>query len=493
MFLSSTFNFLDLLPLIIILILGIVLFFKLEELRKTKESLMKLQKTLEETDEQAKLILKTDLELNKTQEQLDKKINSLYTLQKISQEIATTLDENEIFSRIKDIHILELGFERAILFLDDLNKKPSLKLNIGYRPKEIENILDQITIDFYQTIKTKNIISSLDKNDSLIGPILNLFNINSFLIVGITSKEKGVCGFIMVANTSSNMTVNEGDQELITILASQISQALENAHLFEQTWRNQQELEKKVEERTQELSLALEQIKEVSKRKTSFISAVSHELRTPLTSIKGYASILLTEKLGTIPEAIKERLERINRHSDELTALVNDLLDLSRIESGRVQMNLETINLKDIADSSCELLSHQAKERGIDLRNLIGKNLSAVYVDRSQISRVFINLIGNALKFTPKQGKITLEAKEISNNIEVNIADTGIGISEHDAKLIFDEFYRVDNSINETVKGTGLGLALVKSIIEAHKGKIWVKSKVGSGSTFSFSLPFLKK
>jgi len=317
---------------------------------------------------------------------------------------------------------------------------------------------------------------------------MEIYQVNSFVISPILPKE-GEKGFLFVGAENADASIDEGDEELITILANQLGQALENARLFEKTWHAHQELEQKVEERTRELTLALDEIQKISKRKSDFISAVSHELRTPLTSIKGYASILLTGKLGDIPLEVRERLDRINRHSDELAHLVNDLLDISRIESGKLTMKQETQDLRHIVERVFDLLSGQLKEKQLNFSFTFPDDANSVFADHSQIEHVFINLIGNAIKFTPVQGKIIICSQRIDQEIQVDITDTGCGIAEKDQEAIFEEFYRVDNAINETTKGTGLGLTLVKRIIEAHNGKIWIKSKEGSGSTFSFTLP----
>ena len=155
-----------------------------------------------------------------------------------------------------------------------------------------------------------------------------IFGARSFVISPILPKE-GNKGFLFVGTDNPETLLTEGDEELITVLANQLGQALENARLFEKTWRTQQGLEKKVEERTGELTHLLDEVKKISKRKTDFVSSVSHELRTPLTSIKGYASILLAGKLGEIPPEIKGRLEKINRHSDEPLHIVNNTFYIS--------------------------------------------------------------------------------------------------------------------------------------------------------------------
>lgn len=442
-------------------------------------------------DEQAKLIVRTDIELNKTQEELDKKIASLYALQRLSRTISTTLEEDQIFNRILDSHLEDIGFEKGLAFLcKEKEERFYLVLKIGYSQEEIDSIIPKLNKDFYlKLIQEGKAISSISLGEArLIEDLNKLFGVRSFVIAPILPKE-GKQGFFFVGTESQETLLTEGDEELVTILVNQVGQALENARLFDKTWQAQQELEKKVEQRTLELSAALEEIKKVSKRKSDFVSAVSHELRTPLTSVKGYASILLTEKLGGLPQMVKERLERMNRHSDELVHLVNSLLDISRIESGKVTMKCEPYELKEIITTVVDLLAVQLKEKDIQMSTNIHKETDYVFADRQQLERVLINLIGNAVKFTPNKGRITIDTSPKDGSVQIEVTDTGIGIPQEAQAAIFDEFYRVDNPINEKVKGTGLGLSLVRHIVEAHKGQIWVKSKVGQGSTFGFTIP----
>ena len=481
---------------IVIVSLTIVLMLNIEKIKKLQSMVDKLRKSLEEMDEQAKLIVRTDIELNKTQEELDKKILSLYALQRLSRIISTTLEENQIFKVIESTPFEDLGFEKAwALLWDDKENQFIPHLNIGYLHDEIETIKPQVNSDkdiYLDLIKSGKTFSSISvpHNTALREKINHIFKVNSFVISPILPKE-GSKGFFFVGTENMDVAITEGDEELITILSNQIGQALENARLFEKTWHAQQELEKKVEERTRELTLAFEEVKKISKRKTDFISSVSHELRTPLTSIKGYAAILMEGKLGHLPAAAKERLEKINRHSDELVHMVNDLLDIARIESGRAVMKMEQQDLKTIISDVADLISIQCKNKNIKLITDIQKDIPPILADRTQLERVFINLLGNAVKFTPEDGKITIKTHTENNVIQVGISDTGIGIPPDSLSMLFEEFYRVDNPINQLVKGTGLGLSLVKHIIEAHKGKIWVESKPGKGTTFSFTLPVM--
>lgn len=493
MYSENLFNILGLASIFIIISLAIALAIKIEKIHELRSSISKLKKSLEETDEQAKLIVRTDIELNKTQDELDKKIAGLYALQRLSRAISTTLEETQIFMNIQNAHLEDLGFEKGVAFLwNNAEKKFRLTLNRGYDEEEIHSIMYNLELnkEFYlRLIKQEMAVSSFSLQDTKHKENINrVFKVTHFIMSPVLPRE-GTTGFLFLGTESTDTILTEGDEELVTILANQIGQALENARLFEKTWLAQQELEKKVEERTRELSELLEEIKKVSKRKTDFISAVSHELRTPLTSIKGYASILLSEKLGQIPKAVKERLDKINRHSDELAQLVNELLDISRIESGKITMKLEPQDLKDILEAVADLLSVQLKTKDIKLDVKITKETAKVNADRNQIERVFINLIGNAVKFTPAKGKISVTSHPSDDFLQIDVSDTGIGIPEDALTSVFDEFYRVDNPINQEVKGTGLGLSLIKHIVEAHKGKIWVKSKLGQGSTFSFTLP----
>lgn len=476
-----------------ILVLLFILDFKLTQTKELRTVTNNLRKSLDEMDEQAKLIIRTDIELNKAQEDLDKKITGLYALQRLSRTISTTLEENQIFKMIETSNLEDLGFEKACGFLwNDKEKRFAARLNIGYSKAETDFMRTNIDGEkerFLDIIQQKKTVSSISLHDAFLKEkITRVFNIVDFVISPILRKE-GDNGFFFVGTENADIVMSEGDEELITILANQIGQALENARLFEKTWIAQQELERKVEERTQELKLALEEVKIISQRKTDFISAVSHELRTPLTSIKGYASILLAGKLGQLPEDVRVRLDKINRHSDELAHMVNDLLDISRIESGRVIMKRETQNLNAIIAQVNDLLSVLLKEKQIEFSYAIEKDAYSVIADAGQIKRVFINLIGNAVKFTPINGKISIAGHAIDNTVQIDITDNGCGIPQEAKEKIFEEFYRVENEINEQVKGTGLGLTLVKRIVEAHGGKIWVKSKIGEGSTFSFTLP----
>ncbi|MBI4309357.1 MAG: GAF domain-containing sensor histidine kinase [Candidatus Omnitrophica bacterium] len=451
----------------------------------------KLMRSFNELDEQAKLIVRTDLELNKAQEELDKRLNGINALQRTSRQISQALNESEIFQKLSPELFEELGFSMVLVaaFEDGKSRK---RASIGIPEEKTSPLLAKFEkADHLKTaLRESHAFSSINASRKSKEEIAGVFEAEHFILAPIVTQN-GTIGFVFVGNRYNAPAVTQGDEELIGILASQIGQNIENVHLFEKVFRSSQELELKVKERTKQLAGALQQVEEINERKSEFISAVSHELRTPLTSIKGYAAILMAGKIGEVPDAVKERLGKINTHSDNLVALINNLLDIARIESGRVEMKFEPHPVKTVMDNISDLLAPQIKDKDIKLNINVPAAIKDIYIDISQAERVFINLLSNAVKFTPKAGTITIAASPVMEKgfITFHVMDTGIGIPPEDLGKLFNEFYRVDNEINQNVKGTGLGLTLAKNIVEAHHGKIWVKSQVGSGTTFSITLP----
>ncbi|MDP2653593.1 MAG: GAF domain-containing sensor histidine kinase [Candidatus Omnitrophota bacterium] len=461
-----------------------------EKVKTLTTALTKLMDSFNELDEQAKLIVKTDLELNKAQEELDKRLNGLDALQKTSRLVSTTLDESEIFQRLNQPLLGELGFEKLLIMTYDEDDSLINRVNRGFSDMETKNIIDQFTADtpLLATLRRGETYSSIHAPKDVKEDVTKIFGVKYFILTPILA-QKNMLGLLFAGNLSDAYVITAGDEELISILADQIGQAVENARLFEKAYRSSQVLEQKVHERTKELATALGEVQHISKMKSEFISAVSHELRTPLTSIKGYASLLMTGKIGAIPDNVKERLDKINKHSDNLVKLINDLLDMSRIESGRVEMQYTHQSLAKIIENVHDLLTPHLKDKNIIFKAETAPEIPEIQMDATQIERVLINLVSNAVKFTPPAGTITVTARQDGDIVTLSVTDTGIGISEEDIKKLFNEFYRVENEINQNVKGTGLGLALCKKIIEVHKGEIGVTSKPGAGSTFYFRLP----
>ncbi|SKA08070.1 sensor histidine kinase [Selenihalanaerobacter shriftii] len=229
-------------------------------------------------------------------------------------------------------------------------------------------------------------------------------------------------------------------------------------------------------------------LKEVDDLKSDFVSTVSHEFRTPLTSMNMGLSLLLEETPGNINEDQEELLDAAHEDCKRLMDLVDDLLDLSKIESGKIQFELDKVNLVDLVKASIRPLEKQATEQNINLLESIPEELPLVKADPNKITWVLSNLVGNALRYTEGEGDIEVSAAKKGNRVYVSVADTGIGIPEEYRNKIFDKFVRVKGEDAIDVSGTGLGLAIVKEIVEAHGGKIWVDSELNEGSTFTFTL-----
>jgi two-component system phosphate regulon sensor histidine kinase PhoR len=226
----------------------------------------------------------------------------------------------------------------------------------------------------------------------------------------------------------------------------------------------------------------LEQIRQ------DFVANVSHELRTPISSIKGYAETLLEGALKDKDNA-KEFISIIYQDSNRLANLINDLLDLSKIESGKMKMNFVPLDVASVIKRAVTVIENQAKVKSISFKLNLAPELPKIRADETRFSQVMINLLDNAIKYTPENGSVTVTAKVVNNSLQVDIEDTGIGISEKDLPRIFERFYRVDKARSRELGGTGLGLSIVKHIVQAHSGQVWVKSELGLGSTFSFTIP----
>ena len=239
---------------------------------------------------------------------------------------------------------------------------------------------------------------------------------------------------------------------------------------------------------------------EVEQMKSEFVSLVSHELRTPLTSIIGFISLILDGKTGKINQKQYESLSRAHRQSERLAALINDLLDISRIEAGRIEMKRERVHIDRVAKRRIEELRPQADEKAITLLLDVNPTLPLLIADADRVGQVFINLIGNAIKFTPNGGKVTVRISEsphngsVSNGFHVEIIDTGPGIPPDERKKIFDKFHQLASTRTQQQGGTGLGLSIASGIVEAHGGKLWVDAGDNEqGCNFQFFIPLGQK
>jgi signal transduction histidine kinase len=258
--------------------------------------------------------------------------------------------------------------------------------------------------------------------------------------------------------------------KLLQTFANQSVVALHNAQLF-----------REIEEKGRELEIA-------NKHKSQFLANMSHELRTPLNAILGYTELILDNIYGDVPEKIMEVLERLEKNGRHLLGLINDVLDLSKIEAGQLTLALNDYSMGEVVQTVFISVEALAAEKKLELKARVPQDLSMARGDEQRIAQVLLNLLGNAIKFT-QEGEITVEVTDSDETFLVSVADTGSGLSEADQKTIFEEFQQADGSSTREKGGSGLGLSISKKIVEMHGGRIWVESNVGKGSTFRFTLP----
>jgi signal transduction histidine kinase len=254
-------------------------------------------------------------------------------------------------------------------------------------------------------------------------------------------------------------------------------------------------LEQKVDERTQELAATLEQLDEksreletASRHKSQFLANMSHELRTPLNAILGFSQLLRGEVYGDLNEKQEEYLDDILTSAGHLLALINDILDLSKVEAGQIELEVAPFSLREALERGVVMVRERATKDGVCVALEAYPEADIVSGDERRVRQVIFNLLSNAVKFTPHGGTVDVSAVRVNGEVRVSVADTGPGIAPEDHDRIFEEFQQTDAGAAQR-EGTGLGLALSKRLVELHGGRIWVDSELGKGSTFVFTLP----
>lgn len=268
--------------------------------------------------------------------------------------------------------------------------------------------------------------------------------------------------------------------QVITEQLIQLRSALQSAN------RN---LDQRVKERTADLNEALQRLSELSQMKANFVANISHELRTPLTHVKGYLELLVTESLGPVSDDQRRALLVSQRATTKLESLIEDIIMFSLASRGEMSMKLDKIDIGRIVSLAAKSASNKAEERGVQVIAVAPENIPAVQADPEKIGWVVNQLLDNGIKFTPSGGTVVISIKEEGNNLViVTVTDTGIGIPSDRLKEIFDPFHQLDGSSTRHFGGTGLGLSLVRQIIEAHGSLLDVQSVEGKGSIFKFPL-----
>jgi len=342
--------------------------------------------------------------------------------------------------------------------------------------------------------------------------------IRSVLCAPLRARD-GIIGVLQVMNGASSRPLGEQDLNLLGAIAAQAAVAIENARLYEAIHRHAAELEARVQERTRELETANEQLRELSRHKSEFLTSISHEVRASLNSIIGFSELLQRKDFNPPTEWQARLLERIHRSGEEILQLLNDTLDLRKVESGKLVLHLQTLSVAQILEDIVMSAHELASKRGQEIQADLAPDLPPIWADPVRFRQIVINLLSNAMKFTPERGRITVAARRISDFglpiadfpsdipgpqsqianrksqirdfVEIAVTDTGIGIKAADLPRLFQEFIQLETVATGPHEGSGLGLALTKKLVELHGGRIWAQSEgEGHGSTFTVLLPF---
>lgn len=434
---------------------------------------------------------------------IQRQLKQLQALNQTSTAITSTLDLDKLLTTVLQLLIEQVGFERMLLVLYDDTTGIAVPSRVSGVPRNIEEQATQMKIPIHDDGSLE--ADLLLHGRQLLIPNLHAVRHRMFPPLRALSEQIGVTSFVGVPLKSKNrilgyLTADKTDHpcgpedlNLLMTIASHVAVAIDNANAYQELGTLTHNLEQRVLERTQALQIANEKLRELDRLKSGFVSIVSHELRTPMTSIKGYVENMLDGLAGTLTPKQQQYLQRLLHNSERLTRMINELLDLSRIEAGHVTVTLTPLAIQDIVKDVFEELQPQAAQKGLILRASQGTPLPLVRGDHDKLHQVLTNLVQNAIKFTPAEGTIVLEAEVGSEGfVQVSIQDTGCGIPEEELQKVFLQFYRGE-AVPPDARGAGLGLAITKHLVELQGGTIWVESQVGEGSRFICTIPICKE
>ncbi|MBU4257015.1 GAF domain-containing sensor histidine kinase, partial [Patescibacteria group bacterium] len=420
---------------------------------------------------------------------------------KLSDRLRSTLEERKIHKYVADILMDSFHTKAVGILIQDKNKKKNkkqeedqytLRYNDGFHTHGRKKFPGNKKLCNLFLKHNKSIVVEEIKNASykeFKGTIDLLASLGAEVVTPLNVKGKTI-GLIILGRKESGDMYNDQDLRVLEIVGAQAAIAIENAVLYEAAKNFNVKLKKEVKKATTQLRSANKKLKELDTAKSEFISIASHQLRTPLTIIKGYISMLLEGSFGRLNEKETDPLKKVYESNERLIQLVEDLLDISRIESGKLQLNFKEMRLEEITDSVAEEFTNSAKSKGLDLiYKKPAQPLPKVKIDKEKIRQVVINLIDNAIKYTGR-GSVAVSMDKIDGGVYFCVADTGAGISEEELPSLFKKFSRGKATSLIDANGTGLGLYVGKMMIEAHHGKIWAESEGrDKGSKFCFTLP----
>lgn len=352
---------------------------------------------------------------------------------------------------------------------------------------------DRVSCEKILTAETKRIIAEVLESGFLATYQICLSEKYSIAILPIR-QENQTTAVILIGHKISEPLPKEL-LNLYLAVTGLIGTTITKLASEEELRKHREHLEDLVEERTSELeekAIELEKVNihldKASRAKSEFLANMSHELRTPLNSIIGFTKLILDGLDGEINKEQCQDLEIVHTSSQHLLKLINDLLNLSKIEAGKVELNYQEFPLSDLLSEILPGIEHLAKEKGLTLECSTATGIESLYGDKIRIKQVLINLLGNAIKFTNKGG-VSLMVSKRNTDVIFSVTDTGIGIKKDNLEIIFNGFQQVGPAQIAGYEGTGLGLTISKQFVQMHGGRIWVESKLGKGSTFTFTLP----
>ncbi|MDO8473265.1 MAG: GAF domain-containing sensor histidine kinase [Dehalococcoidia bacterium] len=441
-----------------------------------------------------------NVELQQSAIELKHRVGHLTTLHEAGLTFTSTRDREVLIKQALETLIHQLNYDRVMIdFYDPLRQVAHGAHLLGVSPEsaafaeQIEvPVSDPATLEGTvmlqgQPILVDDVSAVLDRIHPLHRELAIMTGTKSFISVPLKVKDR-ILGALTVERTQTHV-LTQDDLELMVTFASQLAIALENAGAYQALEQLTQTLEQRVQERTLELQNANERLRELDELKSVFVSTVSHELRTPMTSIKGYVDNILDGLTGLLTEKQSYYLTRVKYNVERLTRMINDLLDLSRIEAGKVELHLGSVCLRDLANDVVEGVQHMAREKGVALHVRHPDTLPPVRGERDKLHQILTNLLQNAVKFTPKGGRVEVESLVRDDGfVQISVSDTGCGIPPHELDLVFDRFYRGEAVPTED-RGSGLGLPIAKSLVDLHGGRIWAESTIGQGSRLFFTVP----
>jgi signal transduction histidine kinase len=418
-------------------------------------------------------------ELQERTRDLARSVEELKALGEVSQAVSSTLDLQTVLTTVVNRAVQLSGAKGGVIYeYDESTHMFHLRATHGVQ-EEIIQVLRGARIRLGEGAMGKaaatrtpvQVPDMLDEHGAVLArvrPALAQAGYRSLLAVPLLLEEQTFGGLVVYRPEAGNFSPEVVN--LLQTLATQSTLAIQNARLF---WE--------IEEKGQQLEIA-------SKHKSQFLANMSHELRTPLNAILGYTELILDEIYGEVPESLRDVLERVQQSGRHLLDLINDVLDISKMEAGQLTLSLNEYSMAEVVYTVSTAVESLAVEKGLALTVDLAPDLPRGKGDERRLAQVLLNLVGNAIKFTDA-GEVHIRVTATDNVFTVAVADTGPGITEADQQTIFREFQQADSSSTRLKGGTGLGLAIVKRIVEMHGGRVWVESSLGKGSTFWFTLP----